>query len=183
MARTRGATNPATAAAAGAGGTGHLPFIQLASDHQLQLVHVPYRGAGPMLQDLLGAHVEAGLLGSAVAEPQIKAGKLKGLAVTAERRLASLPGVPTYQELGIPDINTTFIMALNAPAGTPPAVIDAIVQASRKVLQSADLQNKVLNPFGFNAVGSDAAAYGAYIREQLVIQKKRIDAGGISLEM
>jgi tripartite-type tricarboxylate transporter receptor subunit TctC len=182
MARARNASDPLKYGSAGAGGTGHLPFIQLASDHQLQLVHVPYRGAGPMLQDLLAGHVEAGLLGSAVAEPQIKAGKIKGLAVTAERRLASLPSVPTYQEAGVPDINTVFIMALAAPAGTPPAVIDAVVQASRKVLLSNELQVKTLQPFGFTAVGSDAAAYAEYIRQQRPIQKKRIDAGGVSMD-
>lgn len=182
MARAR-AGNPVRYGSAGAGGTGHLPFIQLASDHQLQLIHVPYRGAGPMLQDLLGGHVEAGLLGSAVAEPQIKAGKLKGLAVTAEKRLNSLPMVPTYQELGIPDINTTFIMALSVPAGTPASVVDVIVQAGRKVLQNTDFQTKILNPFGFGAVGSDAATYGDYIRKQLPIQKKRIEAGAVQLEM
>lgn len=182
QARAR-ANNPVRYGSAGAGGTGHLPFIQLASDHQLQLIHVPYRGAGPMLQDLLGGHVEAGLLGSAVAEPQIKAGKLKGLAVTADKRLASLPTVPTYQELGVADINTTFIMALSVPVGTPAGVVDAIVQAGRKVLQNADFQTKILSPFGFSAVGSDAATYGDYIRKQLPIQKKRIDAGGVNLEM
>jgi tripartite-type tricarboxylate transporter receptor subunit TctC len=182
MARAR-ASNPVRYGSAGAGGTGHLPFIQFGSDHQLQLIHAPYRGAGPMLQDLLGGHVEAGLLGSAVAEPQIKSGKLKGLAVTAERRLPSLPMVPTYQEAGVPDINSTFVVALSAPAGTPPRVIDAIAQAARKVLQNPEFQAKTLSPFGFVAVGSDAATFADYIRREVPVQRKRIEVGGISLEM
>ncbi|HSV83188.1 MAG TPA: tripartite tricarboxylate transporter substrate binding protein [Ramlibacter sp.] len=181
-ARARSAANPVRYGSAGAGGTGHLPFIQLATDHQLQLIHVPYRGAGPMLQDLLGGHVEAGLLGSAVAEPQIKAGKLRGLAVTADKRLASLPMVPTYQELGIPDINSTFIMALSAPAGTPGPVAAAISQAARRVLHSAEFQAKTLQPFGFVAVGSDPATFANYIRQERAVQKKRIDTGRISLD-
>ncbi len=182
MARAR-ASNPVRYGSAGAGGTGHLPFIQLASDHQLQLIHAPYRGAGPLLQDLLGGHVEAGLLGSAVAEPHIKAGKLKGLAVTADKRLASLPTVPTYQESGVPDINTTFIVALSAPAGTPDTIVDAIARAARKVLQNPEFQAKTLNPFGFLAVGSDAASYADYIRKETPVQKKRIETGGVALEM
>lgn len=181
MARTR-AANPVRYGSAGAGGTGHLPFIQLASDHQLQLIHAPYRGAGPMLQDLLGGHVEAGLLGSAVAEPHIKSGKLKGLAVTADHRLASLPMVPTYKEAGVPDINATFIIALSAPAGTLAPVVDAIAKAARKVLQNPEFQAKTLNPFGFVAVGSDAATFADYIRREVPVQKKRIDVGGVSLD-
>lgn len=182
MARARSAANPVRYGSAGAGGTGHLPFIQLASDHQLNLIHAPYKGAAPMLQDLLGGHVEAGLLGSAVAEPQIKTGKLKGLAVTADKRLASLPSVPTYQELGVPDINTTFIVALTAPAGTPPGVLATLVQASRAVLQNAEFRARTLDPFGFVPVGSDAARYADYVRQQRVVQKKRVDTAGISLE-
>ncbi len=181
MARAR-AANPVRYGSAGAGGTGHLPFIQLASDHQLQLLHAPYRGAGPLLQDLLGGHIEAGLLGSAVAEPHIKAGKLKALAVTADKRLASLPMVPTYQELGVPDINTTFIVALSAPAGTPTPVLEAIAQAARKVVFQAEFQAKTLNPFGFVAVGSDPAAFDAYIRKERPLQQRRVEVGGISLE-
>ncbi|MDP3799218.1 MAG: tripartite tricarboxylate transporter substrate binding protein [Polaromonas sp.] len=182
MARAR-ASNPVRYGSAGAGGTGHLPFIQLASDHQLQLIHAPYRGAGPMLQDLLGGHIEAGLLGTAVAEPHIRSGKIKGLAVTADKRLASLPMVPTYQELGIPDINATFIVALSAPAGTPSPIVDAIAQAARKVLQNPEFQSKTLNPFGFVPVGSDPASFGDYIRREIPVQKKRIQIGNISLEM
>lgn len=182
MARSR-AGDPVRYGSSSPGGTGHLPFIQLASDHRLQLVHVPYRGGGPLLQDLLGGHVEAGLLGSAVAEPHIKAGRIKGLAVTADRRLDSLPMVPTYQELGVPDLEATFIVALSAPAGTPPAVIEAIALAARRVLQDPDFQRKSLKPFGFVAVGSDAAAYREYIRTETDTQRKRIDAGGIKLEM
>lgn len=182
MARARSASNPVRYGSAGAGGTGHLPFIQMASDHQLSLLHAPYRGAGPMLQDLLGGHIEAGLLGTAVAEPQIRSGKLRGLAVTADKRLASLPMVPTYQELGIPDINTTFIIALTAPGGTPANVIAAIGQAARAVLQDPEFRAKTLNPFGFVPVGSDAAAFADYIRKERAMQKKRVDMAGISLE-
>lgn len=182
MARAR-ALNPVIYGSAGAGGTGHLPFIQLASDHQLQLIHAPYRGAAPMLQDLLGGHIEAGLLGSAVAEPHIKSAKLKGLAVTADKRLASLPMVPTYQELGIADINTTFIVALSAPAQTPSQVIDAIARAARKVLQNPEFQSRTLNPFGFVPVGSDPASFEAYIRREIPVQKKRIEVGNINLDM
>jgi tripartite-type tricarboxylate transporter receptor subunit TctC len=182
MARARGASNPVRYGSAGAGGTGHLPFVQLATDHRLSLIHAPYRGAGPMLQDLLGGHIEAGLLGTAVAEPQLKSGKLKGLAVTADKRLASLPTVPTYRELDIPDINSTFIVALSAPAGTPSDVIAAIGQAARRVLQSPGFQARTLDPFGFVAVGSDAATFADYIRQQRVAQKRRIDSAGIRLE-
>jgi len=182
MARLRGAANPVRYGSAGAGGTGHLPFIQLAADHQLNLIHAPYRGAGPLLQDLLGGHVEAGLLGSAVAEPHIKAGKLKGLAVTADKRLASLPTVPTYQEQGIPDINATFIVALSAPAGTPPGVVAAVAQAARAVLHGAEFRTRTLDPFGFVPVGSDPASFADTIRKERAVQKKRVDAAGISLD-
>ena len=181
MARAR-AANPMTFGSAGAGSTGHLPYIQLASDNQLQLTHVPYKGAGPMLNDLIAGHIDTGLLGTAVAEPQIKAGKVKGLAVSADKRLASLPMVPTFHELGIPDVNATFIVALSAPAGIPPRIADAIAQTARKVLQNPEFQAKTLNPFGFVVVASDPAAYAEYIRREIPVQRKRIEVGNISLD-
>jgi tripartite-type tricarboxylate transporter receptor subunit TctC len=182
MAKARSG-DPVRYGSAGAGGTGHLPFIAFAQDHQLVLIHVPYKGAGPLTQDLLGGHVEAGLLGTAVVEPHIKSGKLKGLAVSADKRLASLPSVPTYTELGIPDIDSTFIIALSAPAGTPRDVLDGIASTARKIMSTPEFQAKTLDPFGFVAVGSDPAGYAAYIKQQIPIQKKRVEAGGISFDL
>lgn len=182
MARSR-AADPVRYGSAGTGGTGHLPFVQLASDHRLQLIHVPYRGGGPLLQDLLGGQVEAGLLGTVVAETYIKAGKLKGLAVGADRRLDALPLVPTFQEAGAPDLKASFIVALNAPAGTPRAVIDSIARAVRLVLHDPAFQRKSLDPFGFTAEGSNPSAYADHVRKETEMQRKRIEAAGIRLEM
>ncbi|UUZ62678.1 tripartite tricarboxylate transporter substrate binding protein [Polaromonas sp. P1-6] len=145
MAKARSATDPVRYGSGGAGGTGHLPFVALASDNNLTLIHAAYKGGGPLLQDLLGGFVEAGLLGSAVAEPHVKSGKLKALAVTADKRLSSMPNVPLFPETGVQDINATFIVALSASTGTPANIIANIAHTAKKVMSSPEFQTKTLD--------------------------------------
>lgn len=167
----------------GVGGPTHLPFESLTHDNEIALTHVPYKGGMPVMQALLSAEVDAGTIGSSMIEQHVKSGRLKALAVSADKRLASLPNVPTFAESGIKDINATYILGLVAPAGTPPAVMGKIAQDMRKVLQNAEFQTKNLEPFGFQAVGSDPAAFSDYLRKELPAQKRRVELSGVQLEM
>ena len=100
----------------------------------VDMVHVPYKGAGPALVDLLGGHVPIMFDNLPSSTEHIKAGKLRGLAVTTAERAASMPDLPTIAEFGLPGYETYTWNALFAPAGTPPEVIERLNEAAVKAL-------------------------------------------------
>jgi tripartite-type tricarboxylate transporter receptor subunit TctC len=105
-----------------------------------QITHVPYKGSGPAVQDLLGGQVDLFITTPAAVVNQIKAGKLKGLAVTSNARLASLPQVPTAAESGLDNFNLDSWFALYAPAGTPADIVQRLSAEIKKVLAMPDVQ-------------------------------------------
>lgn len=106
-----------TYASSGSGSSSHLAAEMLRSIAGIDIVHVPYKGAGPALTALLGGHVELLITITAAASPYVKSGKLRALAVTSERRVPSLPDVPTAQEAGLNDYEVSVWAGLLAPAG------------------------------------------------------------------
>ncbi|HYC35437.1 MAG TPA: tripartite tricarboxylate transporter substrate binding protein [Usitatibacter sp.] len=104
------------------------------------LVHIPYKGAGPMMQDLLGGNVDMAFDGMATSAPQIKGGKLKPLAVSTQQRSPFLPDVPTLRELGVADFEVTTWYAMWAVKGTPKEVVERMYQEVVKVLQQPDIK-------------------------------------------
>src|SRR4051812_8983240 len=104
------------------------------------LVHVPYKGAGPMMQDLLGGNVDMAFDGMGTSAPQIKGGKLKALAVSTAQRSPLIPDVPTLRELGVMDFEVTTWYAIWAVKGTPKEVIDRMYQEVAKILQLPDIK-------------------------------------------
>jgi tripartite-type tricarboxylate transporter receptor subunit TctC len=105
----------------------------------IQLPHVPYRGGPPLMQALVAGEVPLGIEGTSATLPLVRAGKLKAIAVTGERRLAALPDVPTFTEAGIPGIGLAWV-GLFAPAGTPVAAIQRLRDEVSVALQSPELK-------------------------------------------
>jgi len=112
-------------------GTLHMAMELLSSAAGIKLRHVPYAGAGPALTALLGGHVDALASGPAVVLPQIKAGKLRALAAWGDKRVAALPEVPTFKELGYPEAEFYIWAGLFAPRGTPEPVLAKLREAAR----------------------------------------------------
>ena len=112
-------------------GTLHMAMELLSSAAGIKLRHVPYAGAGPALTALLGGHVDALASGPAVVLPQIKAGKLRALADWGDKRVAALPEVPTFKELGYPEAEFYIWAGLFAPRGTPEPVLAKLREAAR----------------------------------------------------
>ena len=106
------------------------------------MVHVPYKGTGPALQDLLGGQVDLTFGTAPPYMPHIQSGKLRVLAVTGKERLPSLPDAPTTVEAGYPGVNATSWFALFAPAAVPKPVIDKLAADLRTVVQSAAFKQK-----------------------------------------
>jgi tripartite-type tricarboxylate transporter receptor subunit TctC len=138
-------------ASAGVGSTFHICGELFKDATGTFILHVPYRGGGPALQDTVGGQVDMSFPILSAALPHIKAGTLRALAVTDTRRSALVPDVPTMQEAGVKDFQFTQWIALLAPAGTPPDRVDRLNKALRKALESKELRDKFqaaeLEPF------------------------------------
>jgi tripartite-type tricarboxylate transporter receptor subunit TctC len=130
----------------GSGGNGtntHLGGELFKSAAGVDLVHVPYKGAGQVLQDLMGGQVQALVTSLPTALPHIKSGKLRALMVTSDKRSALLPDVPSATEAGLPKVVMDFWVGFAAPAGTPPAAVDKLNKAMADVLHSPEGQKRL----------------------------------------
>jgi tripartite-type tricarboxylate transporter receptor subunit TctC len=128
----------------GAGGGPHLAAEMFKDATGTFIVHVPYRGGGPAIADLLGGNVQLSFMTVLEASGHIKAGKLKALAVTSNQRVAALPDVPTLSESGVPGFNSISWIGLLAPAGTPAAVVEKISADVREVVAMPEIKNRLI---------------------------------------
>ena len=129
-------------ASSGNGSLQHVTGAMLEQQGGIKMVHVPYKGTGPALQDLLGGQVDLTFGTAPPFMPHIASGKLRVLAVTGKERLASLPDVPTTAEAGYPKVDATSWFAVFAPAGVPKPVVDKLTADIRTVVQSAAFKQK-----------------------------------------
>lgn len=129
-------------ASSGNGSLQHVTGAMLEQQAGIKMVHVPYKGTGPALQDLLGGQVDLTFGTAPPFMPHIQSGKLKVLAVTGKERLSSLPEVPTTAEAGYPGVNATSWFALFAPAAMPKPVLERLAADMRKVVDDAAFKKK-----------------------------------------
>ena len=137
------------------GGVGTLPHLigeYFKSGAGLDMIHVPYKGGGPSIQDVVAGHVQYTFEGISVLLPLIQSGQLRALAVTSQQRSPLLPDVPTMIESGFPDFATNAWTGLLAPAGTPPEVTVRLNAAVNLALQSAEMKAALVRLAG-DAIG------------------------------
>jgi tripartite-type tricarboxylate transporter receptor subunit TctC len=170
-----------TMANASSGSPTHLTAALFAQVAGLDLVHVSYRGAAPATTDLIGGQVPAMFDNPLNATPHVKAGALRALAVTGEERLALLPDVPTVAEQGYAGFVSGTWYGLFAPARLPPELADKISRDTIAALRAPDVQQK-LKAQGFDVIGSDAAAFAAHLRTELVKWAAVVKAAGLKPE-
>lgn len=128
----------------GPGSSAHVMGETLAESAGVELLHIPYKGSAPALTDLLGGQVDAVFLTIAAVEGMVASGAVRPLAVTGERRMASMPQVPTFAELGVRDMGNAGWFAVFAPAGTPAQVIARLSQALRDIAADAQVQARMV---------------------------------------
>jgi len=138
-------------ASSGNGSAQHLVSALFASMAGIQLSHVPYKGSGPAMQDLLGGQVKVSFAGIPNVLPHVKAGRLRALAVSTPSRSPDLPDVPTVAEAGVPGYQATLWLNLAAPAGTPADIVQRLYAEAAKALQDAELQQS------FRSAGVEAS--------------------------
>lgn len=130
---------------AGAGTASHITGEYFARAAGITLVHIPYKGTGPALTDLLGGHIPMAFAPIPASHSNVAAGKLRALAVTSPGRSGLLPDVPTIAESGFPGFDASLYYGLAAPAGTPRAVIDKLNKALREALASEEVKRQLGN--------------------------------------
>ncbi|MBO4122622.1 tripartite tricarboxylate transporter substrate binding protein [Cupriavidus gilardii] len=171
--------NPNTSyGSAGTASAGHVNSAQLSIARQLATTHIPYKGAAPLLTDLLGGHVQYAFAGLSVMLPHIKAGKVRALAVSSPKRSAMLPDVPTMSE-AIPGFEYPTWIGLVAPHGLPAEVRNKLLAATQKVMHDPEVAKRfaenafdIVNssPDAFAArVSKDAQAMGELVRRKVIV--------------
>jgi tripartite-type tricarboxylate transporter receptor subunit TctC len=153
---------------AGNASAGHLAMEYLKLVTGMFMTHIPYRGTGPQLTDLLAGRTQASSAGMPALGAHIRAGKLRAIAVGTQQRIQALPEVPTVQEMGYKDFETSQWYGILAPAGTPPEVVKKIQEESNKALRSSAVTERFATD---NAVGGGGppADFAAFIaREQKI---------------
>ncbi len=162
----------------GAGGGPHLAGELFERAAGLQLLHVPYKGGGPMVADLIGGHVDLSFPTVLEASGHVKSGKLRAIGVTSDKRSPSMPEVPTLAESGLPGFQAASWIGLLAPAGTPREIVDKVAADVAEVVAHPDL-NQQLSAQGATPVGGTPAQFSALIesdrqRYARVIREKAI---------
>ena len=130
------------------------------------LVHIPYKGGGPAIADVAAGHVLTSFSTIAAALPQVKAGKARFLAITAEKRLPELPDVPTFAELGMKDLTAITWFGLSGPAGLARDIVVKLNGEVRQALAQADVREK-LGPEGIESNNLDPEAFTAFVRAEI----------------
>ena len=168
-------------ASAAVASPGHLSgeLLNLAAGIHMQ--HVPYKGSGQAVVDLVGGQVQAMVSGMSSVMPHIKAGRLRPLAVTGSQRSPAVPDLPTIAESGFPRFEATAWYGVLAPAGTPPAIVTRLHDEIVRALKMPAVRER-LEYVGFEIVGGTPAAFGAYIKSEIKKWAPVVKAAGAKPE-
>lgn len=166
----------------GNGTTSHLGGVMFASMTGTEMTHVPYKGSGPMLTDLLAGQLQLSFSSVPTALPHIKSGRLRALAVTLLARSSVLPDLPTVQEAaGLKGFEISLWQGIVAPAATPRAIVMKLNKQIAASLRTPDMKGK-LTVQGLDAVGNTPEQFGAYIRDEIAKWTKVVLASGARAE-
>ncbi|MBV9628461.1 MAG: tripartite tricarboxylate transporter substrate binding protein [Xanthobacteraceae bacterium] len=168
-------------ASPGAGTTPHLSGALLTLTAGLDLVHVPFSGAGPAAQAVAAGHTPIGFMALPPATPLVQGGQLRALAVTGKTRSPALPDVPTMTEAGFPGQEADTLQAVLAPAGTPKPITDLIYREVIKIVQEDDVKQK-LATLGFEPVGNTPEEFATQIKAEIAKWRKVIRDSNICAE-
>jgi tripartite-type tricarboxylate transporter receptor subunit TctC len=164
----------------GNGSVAHLMGEQFKLATGTDLIHVPYRGIGPAMNDVIGGQIQVLFDNLPTSLPQVQAGKLRALAVSGESRVVVLPNVPTFAELGLADLNWTAFFGLVAPAKVPPATVASFNAAAVKVLTRPEVR-RALALQQAEPVGNSPDAFRAEIARALARMTRAVEAAHIKV--
>ena len=165
----------------GTGGIGHLQTELFKSLAQVFIIHIPYRGAGPALNDVVAGQVPIMFDNLPSALPFIQSGKLVPIVVAAPNRLAVLPQVPTFKEVGLEPVNRMAYYGILGPKGLPKEVVDKISAATRQVLQDPAVRKRIEDT-GSLVVGNTPEQFAAQMNAEYAVYKKVVETQNLRLD-
>jgi len=168
-------------ASAGPGSIAHLAGELLKARIGIDMLHIPYKGSAPALADLMGGQLPVAIDAIIPSGAQVKAGKVRALAILASERSPLLPDVPTMAEAGFPGLEASATFGLMLPAKTPPAVIARVHAAMKKAI-SNPATRKQLDEMGYQVVANTPEQFGTYLRDQIATWTKIVKDNNIKAE-
>ena len=180
LARLRTQPGRLNCGSSGNGTLNHLVMETFKAQTGTFIVHIPYRGTGQAMADLMAGQIDLMFDAAITAVPQVKAGKLQGLAVSGGRRLPELPTMPTFDEVGLKDFQGNLWIGLLAPAGTPPAVVQRLNDDLQAVLKKPEVRTR-MGALGFEPLPGPPAALSTHMQAvqdawARVVRERRITA-------
>lgn len=170
-----------SSASAGSGTSQHLSLELLGFKSGTQFIHVPYKGSGPAIQDVIGGQVDMMFDTTVVAGPHIQSGKVRALAVTSAKRLESMPNVPTVAESGVPGFEVTSWQGIFVPAGTPKPIIDRLHDEILKIIAQPEMQER-LKTLGMQPTPLSTAEVAAFQKAEVEKWAQVIKAANVKLD-
>lgn len=164
------------------GSTGHLQMLLWQQAAGVKLTHAPYRGAGPMVTDLLGGHIELGIGSAAVIAPQVASGKLRGIAVTGDKRASNIPGTPTLAEQGYSNLTAYAWWGIYAPAGLPKPILDRFHAELVSALKKPDVVELLQGKLGMQLVASSPEDFRRFVAGEMTKWGKTVKEHGIRMD-
>jgi tripartite-type tricarboxylate transporter receptor subunit TctC len=165
----------------GAGSTAHLSMELFKSMTATNLVHVPYKGSAGVLTDVMGGQIAATMDNMPAYLPQVKAGKIRALAVTPNKRSPAAPDIPTVAEAGVPGYNSSAWFGLVAPAATPKDVVSKLSAETARILQLPDVKSR-LSELGAEPIGGTPEQFSAHIKAEIEKWAKVIKEANVELQ-
>jgi tripartite-type tricarboxylate transporter receptor subunit TctC len=165
----------------GAGGSLHLAFELFKDMADIDVLHIPFKGASPAMINLVGGHSDAVIGSVSSVGPHIRSGKVRGLAVTSKQRSAVLPDTPTFTEAGMPEYGGGNWIGISAPAGTPAPIVDKLNKAVAEVLKQPDVL-KQLAARGATADTMTPAEFAKHLDDETATWGRVVKSAGIKAE-
>ena len=166
----------------GSGSQPHLAAEMLKNKAGIDLVHVPYKGISLAVPAVMAGEVQLTFAGIATSMPQLKAGRIKALAIGGQARSPLLPQVPTFTELGFPEVETHAWFGLFLPAGSPAEAVQRIHRDTKKIIDESDFRQKQLVEKGYEVVGSSPAEFVNYLKKDRESRGRAVKVSGAKAE-
>jgi tripartite-type tricarboxylate transporter receptor subunit TctC len=165
----------------GNGTQGHLVAENMKQVLGIDMVHVPYKGAGPAVADIVAGHITVGSTTLSTTAGQVKAGKIRALAVSSTERVPDFPDVPTFNELGYPELNAVIWFSLSGPAGMPQEIVQRLNSEVRRIMKMPDIREK-LKPEGIEPGDLDPKQFSEFLSAELKRWAPVVKATGASID-
>lgn len=166
----------------GIGGPNHLAMAWLGNITGMKIEHVPYKTLPQGIQEVMSGRVEAMFGPVGTVSPYVKSGKLKALAIAGKSRQSELPAVPTFAESGFPTFDASFYLAVFAPKGTPPEIVQRFARDMRKVITDPAFVKKYFQPQAYEPVGDTPEEFTQFLRKDREVAAEKVRLAGAKLD-